>query len=100
MAVVVNTVKVVERGATLVSGSATVTTSATLITAANSTRRGVMVQNLGLDYVWVGPVGITVGTGIRVAPGQTLSIDKSPTAAVYGIATSGSQSVSFLEERD
>lgn len=100
MAVVVNTVKVVERGATLVAGNASVTTSATQIVAANAARRGVMIQNVGIDFVWIGPSGIATGSGIRVAPGQTVSIDKSPTAAVFGIATSGTQSVAFLEERD
>lgn len=78
MGVVVNTVKTVERGATIGSTSASVTTTSGQIVAASATRRTIVLTNLGSDYVWVGASGVTDNQGIRLAPGQALTIDKSP----------------------
>lgn len=92
--------QVVERGATIDSGSASVTTSAAVVKAADSTRRSLVLTNLGSDYVFIGDSAIAVNTGIRLAPSQTLTLDKSPTAAVYAVANSGTQTVAWFTEED
>jgi hypothetical protein len=90
----------VERGATIAHGQGSVTTSAAQFLASGTTRRSVTMQNLGTDYVYVGATGITANNGIRLAPGQTLVIDKSPNAAIFAIAASGTQTCSYLTESD
>jgi len=63
-------------------------------------RRSVTIQNLGTDYVWFGANGITVNNGIRLAPGQSLTIDKSPAAEIWAVASTGTQTCSYLTESD
>lgn len=99
--IVVNTVKTIERGATIGHGSVSLGTAAGTVLAASSTRRTILLTNLGTDYVWIGAsTAITVNQGARVAPGQTFVIDRSPTAQVCGVATSGSQVLSYFTESD
>jgi hypothetical protein len=100
MGIVVNTVKTVERGSTIGSTSASVTTTSGQIVAASATRRTIVLTNLGTDYVWVGASGVTDNQGIRLAPGQALTIDRSPTAAVHAKAATGTQTVAIFTESD
>lgn len=100
MGVVVNTVKTVERGATIDSGSASVTTTSAAVLAADATRRCAVLTNLGTDYVWIGDSAIAANTGIRLAPGQALTIDRAPTPAIYAVASSGTQTVAWFTEAD
>ena len=90
----------VERGATIASTSASVTTTSGQIVASSATRRSIVLTNLGSDYVWIGASGVTNNQGIRLAPGQALTIDKSPTAAVHAKAASGTQTVAIFTESD
>lgn len=90
----------VERGATIAHGQVSVTTSAASFIASSTTRRSLTIQNLGTDYVYLGASGITANNGIRLAPGQTFVLDKSPNAQVYAIAASGTQVCSYLTESD
>jgi hypothetical protein len=92
--------KVIERGTTIASGNASVTTSAAAVLASDSTRRTAVLTNLGSDYVWVGDSGITANEGIRLAPGQSLTIDRAPTPAIYAVAASGTQTVAWFTEAD
>jgi hypothetical protein len=94
------TLAVIERGATIASTSASVTTTSGQIVASSSTRRTVVLTNLGSDYVWIGASGVTDNQGIRLAPGQALTIDRSPTAAVHAKAASGTQTVAIFTESD
>jgi hypothetical protein len=91
---------VIERGTTIASGNASVTTSAATVLAADATRRTAVLTNLGSDYVWIGDSGITANEGIRLAPGQALTIDKAPTPAIYAVAQSGTQTVAYFTEAD
>lgn len=91
---------VIERGANIDSTSVSVTTSNTAVVASASDRRSVTVQNLGTDYVYLGKTGVAANTGVRLAPGQTFVMDKSPNAALYGLASSGTQTVSIFIEKD
>lgn len=91
---------VIERGNSIFSGNASVTTTSDVVLAANPTRRTVVLTNLGSDYVWVGPSSIMVNEGIRLAPGQTLTIDRAPTPAIWAVAASGTQIVAWFAEAD
>ncbi len=90
----------VSLGATIDSGSVSVTTSAAVVKAADATRRSLVLTNLGSDYVFIGDAAVALNTGIRLAPAQALTLDKSPTAAVYAIATSGTQTVAWFTEEN
>jgi len=94
------TMAVIERGATIASTSASVTTTSGQIVASSATRRTIVLTNLGTDYVWIGASGVTDNQGIRLAPGQALTIDRSPTAAVHAKAASGTQTVAIFTESD
>jgi len=91
---------VIERGATIASTSASVTTTSGQIVASSATRRTIVLTNLGTDYVWIGASGVTDNQGIRLAPGQALTIDRSPTAAVHAKAATGTQTVAIFTESD
>ena len=90
----------VERGATINHGATTVTTTQVSLISAGTTRRSVTIQNLGTDYIYIGATGITANNGLRVSPGQTAVIDKSPNAQIFAIAASGTQNVSLFWESD
>lgn len=94
------TMAVVERGATINHGSTSVTTTQVSLLSAGTARRSVTIQNLGTDYVWLGATGITANNGLRLAPGQTATIDKSPNAQIFAIASSGTQTVALFWESD
>lgn len=94
------TMATIERGATIAHGQVSVTTSAASFIASSTTRRSLTIQNLGTDYVYLGASGITANNGIRLAPGQTFVLDKSPNAQVFAIAASGTQVCSYLTESD
>ena len=94
-------VQVIERGSTIGQGSVTIGTAMGTVLTTSSTRRTILIQNLGTDYVWLGgSTAIVVNTGARLAPGQSISIDKSPISAIYAVASSGSQVLSYLTESD
>lgn len=84
----------------IASSSVAVLTSATLLAAANTTRRELLVSNPASNVlsVWVGAAGLAVGQGTEVAPGQTASIEV--TAAVYAIASSTGVTVGLNEVSD
>lgn len=78
----------------------TVTTSATLIAAARTTRQGLTLTNEGSGTVFIGPAGVTAsgaGRGLRLAPNAVFSTDVN-TGALYGICSTGSNVVSYMEE--
>ena len=73
----------------------------TLIVAANPTRRAVIITNLGTTAVYLGnSTGVTTGNGDLLPGIVGASVTIPTTAAIYGIAATGSQSVSFLEITD
>lgn len=78
----------------------TVTTLATQIVPARSTRQGLTVTNEGGGTVFIGSAGVTAagaGRGLRLAPNAVFSTTEC-TAALYGICATGSNAVNFLEE--
>jgi hypothetical protein len=98
---IAGTASTVERGATIAQGSATIGTAMGTVLTSSATRRTILIQNLGTDYVWIGgSTAIVVNTGARLAPGQAITIDKSPISAIYAVASSGSQTVCYFTESD
>lgn len=98
---IAGTASTVERGATISQGSSTVGTAMGTVLTSSATRRTILIQNLGTDYVWLGgSTAIVVNTGARLAPGQSIVIDKSPVSAIYAAASSGSQIISYFTESD
>lgn len=83
--------------ASIATGQVSVTTSATLIVAARSGRKSVIIINEGATDVRLGVSGVTTGNGVLLygQKGAGQVIDGG--AAVYGIVGSGSQSVSYVE---
>lgn len=45
---------------------------AVIVLAANAARRGFLIQNNGTGNVRVGPLGVTVPTGVRLIPNAVL----------------------------
>lgn len=86
--------------ANLATNQITVSSSvATLLLAANATRRAVLVTNNDSTInLFVGQAGVTTSTGHKLAPGATISIPY--VGATYGIAASGSPTASASEVYD
>lgn len=82
--------------------SVTVTTSATLIVAANTKRRNLTVVNTDLSsIVYIGPDdSITTSNSIPLYQNQTRDQDRIPEGwqgPVYGIVASGTADVRYWE---
>jgi hypothetical protein len=80
------------------TGQVSVGSSATEIIASNSSRISVVVVNNGTTNIFLGGSGVTATTGQMLVgiAGYPMRIRSS--AAVYGITSTGSQTVSYLEE--
>jgi hypothetical protein len=68
----------------------------TLIITSNNTRAGVLITNPSTTVtVYVGGSGVTTANGQILAPGNSITLPVS--SAVYGIVTTGTQTVSYVE---
>lgn len=87
-----------QAGSGFTAGQVSITTTATLIAAANNSRMRLLVTNLGTTTLYIGGSGVTSTTGhvLQGIAGYPMAL--RTTAAVYGITASGSQSISYLEE--
>ena len=83
-------------GATLNNAAVTVTTSATLIRAANGGRQSLALQNRGTTSIFLGNSGVTVANGFELMPNAIIDVT-GISAAIYGIALSGACDVRLLE---
>jgi hypothetical protein len=73
------------------------TSGGKLIAAARAGRGAVTIINTGTIAVFIGPSGVTTSTGALLPGIAGASITIPTTAAVYGIVSNGSQTVSVLE---
>ena len=74
-------------------------TSATLILALNTNRKGFYIMNYGAEIIFVGNVSVTVGNGLPFYPGDVLTEEDLPvTAAIYGIVVAATEEVRIIEE--
>lgn len=83
--------------ATMTTGQATLSTSASQVVAANANRRFVEVTNNDAAIrVFVGNTGVLTTTGHLLLPGAAMSFEKMQ-AAIFCVAASGSPVVSYTE---
>ncbi len=60
-------------------------------------RNEITIVNHGTTDVYLGPSGVTVSTGVLLSGVKGASITLPVYGAVYGIVSSGSQTVSYVE---
>jgi hypothetical protein len=82
------------------TGQVSITTTATSIAAARTTRRAIMVINHGTTEVFLGASGVTTTTGIKLENVDGASISLPIVGALFGIVAAGTQTVSFIEVFD
>lgn len=80
---------------TFATNQVAVAATATIIAAARATRSGVLIVNPSAIVIYVGPLGVTTGSGVPVNPGGWIVV--GTTAAVYGISASGTNTVAYGE---
>lgn len=80
-------------------GATSVGNTATKIIATNLTNRlSVIVENLGSKDIFFGHNNsVTTSNGLRVAAGQSLEINFGPSLDLYGITSTGTADVRYLE---
>lgn len=85
------------------SAQVTVTTSATLLTAADATDttsgNSLAFKNTGAVTVYLGGAGVTTSTGYPLAAGDQIGGDASPGEDFYGVVASGTCVVAVLRSR-
>lgn len=74
--------------------------SAVQIIAANSGRKGIIVQNTGSANIRIGLTGVTASTGFQLFPGGSIAFsgDLVITAAVFGIREGSIDSTAYVSE--
>ncbi len=89
--------KVTEAGALHAYGQVLCTSTGVLILAANASRKSLTLSNPtgSVIVVYIGDVSVTAATGFALNPGQTVALNV--VSDVYGITSSTSQAVSFIE---
>lgn len=73
------------------------TAGGTLLAANRSGRSAITIVNHGTTAVYVGQSGVTTATGVLLPGVEGASITIPTQAAVYGIVSAGTQTVSVLE---
>lgn len=72
--------------------------TATLIKAGYDERLDLVIENQGTADVYVGfNDAVTIGNGLKLAPGASISFSQSYLGAVYGIVAAGTESVGYME---
>jgi hypothetical protein len=79
----------------LATAQISVLNSATLIAAARAGRAAITILNTGAVAVSIGNTAVTVGGGMIIPPGASLTLNTS--AAIYGISATTGQLVSVVE---
>lgn len=87
-------------GATLAQGSASPTTTATLIASSSTARRSITITNTGTVQVNIGGSGVTATTGVPLPVGASATFDGAARAAFYGVTASGTGAVAYITESD
>ena len=83
--------------ASIATNQVTVSSTATLIAATRSTRRGVIITNLGSTAIYIGTSGVTTANGSLLVGTAGAAIFIPTIADVYGIVAAGTQAVSYME---
>lgn len=98
-AVTVQVQRIIDIGSTaFANGQVSVAATSTTVVAARDTRKGVLITNRGLVNLFVGTGTVTTAAGYLLYPNESVSI--ATTAAVNGIAASGTCAAHYIEEYD
>lgn len=89
--------RMTQGGSSIATGQITVASTATLISAQRTDRKGIVVINNGTSDVFVGSSGVTTSNGLLLLGVKGASIVMETTAAVYGIVASGTSNVTYME---
>jgi hypothetical protein len=87
----------VPNSAVLATTKTVTTTSGALLASQLSSRKRLLIENLGQKTVFVGPSGVSDVNGFRVSPGSVLDLDLGPAVSVHAVCTSGTADVRVLE---
>ena len=91
--------RIIDIGSTaFANGQVTAASTSTLIVATRDTRKGVLITNRGVVNLYVGTGTVTASAGYVLYPNESVSI--ATTAAVNGIAASGTCATHYIEEYD
>ena len=78
------------------SGQVTIGSTPTLITTGVVGASWVYLHASGNTSIYVGPLGVTVSTGLELHKGNTVSIWLPESDKLYGVVTSGTETVTYL----
>lgn len=81
---------------TIANSAVTVTDSATLIIAARTGRKALIILNNSAGDVYIGGTGVTTTNGFKLTTGQSFS-DYATGAAWYGIVASSTANMRVIE---
>ena len=82
---------------TLATNQVSIAATSTLIAAANTKRRALLIVNHGTTDVYIGSATVTTSDGILLTGTKGASLSIPGTMAIYGIVASGSQAISYIE---
>jgi hypothetical protein len=80
------------------SAQITVTTTATLLVAANIMDQTVLLHNLGGGAVYLGDANVTTSNGYKFDNGDKLQVPVGDHEGLYGIAASGTHTIAVLSQ--
>jgi len=80
------------------SAQVTVTTTATLLVAANIMDQTVLLHNLGGGGVYLGDANVTTSNGYKLDNGDKLQVPVGDHEGLYGIAASGTHTIAVLKQ--
>lgn len=91
----------VNNGANVAAASAAVSVTSAgvnLVTAGNlAGRRQILIQNLGNRAIYVGPSGVSITSGIRIAANANVTLEVGQDINLFGITDTTAQDVRVLE---
>lgn len=87
-------------GESYVAASVTVGTSQTPLRAGATNlanRETIIIYNNNTSNIYIGPTGVTTATGLKIVPGQMMTLNAGENITVYAITISGTANVVVQE---
>lgn len=89
-----------EGSSEFITGQVTISNAITAIVPARATRRSITITAMGTTDCFIGGDAVTTSTGLLLVGIKGGSFTFETTKAIYGITSSGTQSISYWEEYD
>ena len=80
------------------SAQVTITTTATLLVAANIMDQTVWLHNLGGGAVYLGDANVTTANGYKLDNGDKMQLPVGDNEGLYGVTASGTNTVGVLTQ--